>query len=459
MFKPRKYQEQAIQAALNLKKGKNGIIVMPTGSGKSIVISEIIKRSGKKTIVLQPTKEILEQNLSKMKSYGVSDIGVFSASMQEKTIGRITYATIGTIIKHKERFSNFDQIIVDEAHGVNSKGGQYEDFIVSLGKPTIGLTATPFRMKYYKNSFNRDEPVVESRFLTRTRPRIFNTIIHITQVPDLFEKGFLCPVKYNYQNDYDSKKVKSNSTGQGYNEDSLLKYNSEKSIVEKIVSACESSYAKHILIFTQFREESERILSLLAGKKIQCEEVSGQTKKKDRERILENFKTGDLRCVVNVGVLTVGFDFPELDCIMIGRPTKSLALFYQICGRGVRTAPGKDHCEIIDFCDNIKRFGEINNFFIEDVSDGRELWRLKSDRGYLTGVNLLSGKDLEDRSMKTKKEKEQAKTGDVLIPFGKFKMQKLKEVDIDYLKWGSENLDDKNKWKSIFSNEIERRQK
>jgi hypothetical protein len=61
--------------------------------------------------------------------------------------------------------------------------------------------------------------------------------------------------------------------------------------------------------------------------------------------------------------------------------------------------------------------------------------------------------------MKTKKEKEQAKTGDVLIPFGKFKMQKLKEVDIDYLKWGSENLDDKNKWKSIFSNEIERRDK
>lgn len=455
MITPRPYQEAAIQAGLSIKKGKNGIIVAPTGSGKSIIISEIIKRSGKKTIVLQPTKEILEQNLSKMKSYGVSDIGVFSASMQEKTIGKITYATIGTIIKHKEKFSQFEQIIVDECHGVDSKGGQYEEFITSLNKPTIGLTATPFRMKYYIN--NGKEPVVESRFLTRTRPRIFNTICHITQVPDLFEKGYLCPVKYDYQNDYDSKKVRSNSTGQGYDEKSLMKYNSEKSIVEKIVSACLKSTSKHILIFTQFRGESEKILSLLSGK-INCEEVSGQTPKKDRERILNDFKSGKLRSVVNVGVLTVGFDFPELDCIMIGRPTKSLALFYQICGRGVRVSPGKKHCEIIDFCDNIKRFGEINNFVIEDSSAGKELWRLKSDKGFLTGVNLITGKDIEaKRATETKKEMALADSGDILIPFGKHRGFKLKEVDIGYLKWCAENFDKENKWKKIFESETKRR--
>jgi len=77
MITPRPYQEEAIRAGLNIKKGKNGIIVAPTGSGKSIIISEIIRRSGKKTIVLQPTKEILEQNLNKMKSYGVNDVGIF----------------------------------------------------------------------------------------------------------------------------------------------------------------------------------------------------------------------------------------------------------------------------------------------------------------------------------------------------------------------------------------------
>ena len=455
---PRPYQEAAIKAGLKIKKGKNGIIVAPTGSGKSIIISEIIKRSGKKTIVLQPTKEILEQNLNKMKSYSVQDIGIFSASMNEKTIGHITYATIGTIIKHKEKFAQFEQIIVDECHGVNSKDGQYEDFITSLNLPTIGLTATPFRMKYYQNNYGNKEPVVESRFLTRTRPRIFNTICHVTQVPDLFKQGYLCPVKYNYQNDYDSRKVKNNSTGQGYDEKALLKYNTEKSIVEKIAAECRVSTAKHILIFTQFREESEKTIALLSRTGMICKEVSGETPKKDRERILEDFKSGSLEYVVNVGVLTVGFDFPELDCIMIGRPTKSLSLFYQICGRGLRTSPGKTHCEIMDFCDNIKRFGEINSFVIEDVSDGKELWRLKSDRGYLTGVNLLTGKDLENRSTTTKKEKELSKSGDILIPFGKHKGSKLKDADLGYLKWCFENFDKENKWKKIFESEIKRRE-
>jgi DNA repair protein RadD len=455
---PRDYQEKSINAGLSIGKGKNGILVLPTGAGKSIVIAEIISRSGKKTVVLQPTKEILEQNLSKIQNYiNPSDIGVFSASMNEKTVNKVTFATIGSIIKHKEKFQEFEQIIVDECHGVNSKGGQYEDFITSLGLPVIGLTATPYRMKYYLNSYSNKEPVVESRFLTRTRPRIFNTISHITQVQELFDNNFLCPVKYDYQNDYDSKKIKSNSTGQGFNDNALLKYNTEKSIVEKIVSAVKESKAAHILIFTQFREESSRIVAALSGV-INCEEVSGETKKKDRESILERFKNGELRCVVNVGVLTVGFDFPELDCIMIGRPTKSIALFYQISGRGLRIAPSKKHCEIIDFCDNIKRFGEVNSFIIEDPSDGNGLWRLRSSVGFLTGVNLLTGKDLEERNTNTKKDKKLAESGDLLIPFGKHNGKKISELDIEYMRWCVDNFDKGNKWVKLFKKEIIRRE-
>ena len=458
MYTLRGYQEKAVTAGLSvLKTKKNGLLVLPTGTGKSLVIAEIVRKSRLKTIILQPSVEILKQNVAKIKSFGM-DVGIFSASMQEKSVGQVTFATIGTIIKHKEKFAEFELIICDEAHLINSKGGQYEDFITSLGKPVIGLTATPFRMRYYMNSFGNGEPVVESRFLTRTRPRIFSTILHITQVPDMFKQGYLCPVKYASQTEYDSKKIKSNSTGQGYDENSLLKYNESQDIVGKIVDEVGLSEAKHILIFTHFREESEEVIKKLSKVGINCVEVSGVTKKKDREQILSDFTKGVLRCVVNVGVLTVGFDFPELEHLIIGRPMKSLGLFYQISGRGLRPAPGKEFCRITDICDNTKRFGEINSFFIEDVSEGKELWRLKSNKGYLTGVNLISGKDLEERLMSTKKEKKQASSGELLIPFGKYNGIKLCDLDKDYMIWCGDNFDKGNKWKKIFRSEIKRRE-
>jgi DNA repair protein RadD len=458
MYQLRPYQKQASEAGCDLatsKKQKNGLIVLPTATGKSLVIADIINETQKKTIVLQPTKEILEQNESKIRMAGLTDIGIFSASMGQKIKGQVTIATIGTIIKHKEAFEDCELLIVDEAHDVNSKGGQYEEFISHLNIPVIGLTATPFRMKYYNNTFGNGDHVVESRFLTRTRPRIFNTIAHITQVPDMFEQGYLCPIEYDYHNDYDSKKIKSNSTGQGYDESALERYNQQQDIVGKIINEVRKSDAGHILIFTHFKSESKSVIDGLLKYNIQCVEVSGETKREDRERILSQFKSGLIRCVVNVGVLTVGFDFPELDHIIFGRPTKSINLFYQISGRGLRIAEGKTHCKLTDLCDNIKRFGEINSFVIEDIN-GNGLWRLKSNIGYLTGVNLLTGQDLEERNTTTKKEKEKVKTGDIIIPFGKYKDNKLKEVNDDYLKWAI-NKFDAGKWKTIFNNELTRR--
>lgn len=455
-FTLRDYQKKAVKAGLNIiKTKKNGLLVLPTASGKSLVIAEIVRKSKLKTIVLQPSVEILSQNFEKIKAFGMTDIGIFSASMNEKTIGKVTIATIGSIIKHKEKFKRFKLIIVDEADLVNSKGGQYEEFITSLSVPVIGTTATPYRMRYYMNSFGNGEPVVESRFLTRTRPRIFSTIAHITQIPEMFDKGYLCPLKYDIENSYDSKKIRNNSTGQGYDENALLSYHKEQNIVDRIINAVISSPANHKLIFTHFREESEQVIKKLARINIVCKEISGVTKKKDRENILKEFRLGEI-VVVNVGTLTTGYDFPELDHIIFARPTKSLRLFSQISGRGLRIALGKECCYLTDLCDNVKRFGEINTFIIEDVSDGKGLWRLKSNRGYLTGVNLITGKDLEQRNTTSKKDKKEIETGDIKLPFGKHRGKKLKDLDKGYMQWCIDNFDKGNKWKSIFKNEIKR---
>jgi DNA repair protein RadD len=274
----------------------------------------------------------------------------------------------------------------------------------------------------------------------------------------MFEMGYLCPIKYETSDTYDSRKIKNNSTGQGYDERSLFAYNQSQDIISKIVDTVKNSNAKHKLIFTQFRDESEEVIARLYKSGITCKEISGKTKNKDREQILRDFRVDNI-CVVNVGVLVAGWDFPELDHIVFARPTKSLRLYSQICGRGLRIAEGKKYCKITDLCDNVKRFGEINTFTIEDISDGKELWRLKSNVGYLTGINLNTGTDLEQRQMTTKKEKEKVESGELIIPFGKYSGTNLQDIDIGYMEWCVKNFDKKNKWRKIFIDEIERRRK
>ncbi|HUT46796.1 MAG TPA: DEAD/DEAH box helicase family protein [Sedimentisphaerales bacterium] len=447
----RPYQEAAVSAGLDaLNTRKNGILVLPTGSGKSLVLSEIAQRAGGRSVILQPTKEILEQNLAKMKCYGIRDIGIYSASMNKKTIGKVTFATIGTIIKRKDAFKSFDRVIVDECHRVNSKGGQYEEFISHLGLPTIGLTATPYRLRSYRDQMG--EPVAESRIITRTRPRIFSRIAHVTQLPELFEAGYLSPIHYSLCADYDSRQIKSNTTGQGYDDASLERYNQQKSIPDKIVAEVVKESSKHILAFTPFVSESQAVVEKLKALGVSCRTVTATTSKDDRETVIRRFRSGEIRCVVNVGVLTTGFDYPELDCIILGRVTKSVALFYQMVGRGVRPHPGKKVCNVIDLTDNVNRFGRLETFELYD-RNGNGMWRLKSDVGPLTGVDVTTGTELE--SVKARPIPSNDET--LVVPFGKHKDQPISEVPTGYLRWAVENFDN-SQWKSAFRLEIQKRQ-
>ncbi len=451
----RPYQQAAVDDALNcFKSKKNGILVLPTGSGKSLIVASIVTALGGKTIILQPTKEILEQNMSKLEAAGYYNIGVYSAAAGRKDIGPVTFATIGSVVRKQHLFDQFDRIIVDECHKVNSKGGMYEDFINGLELPTIGLTATPYRMRNY-NHHGTGEHVAESRILTRTRPRIFNKIAHITQVSTLFEAGYLCPLNYDWQNDYDSRKIKSTSTGQGFDDSALQGYNEQQQITQKMIAIVAGTERKHCLAFTKFTAESLTVIAGVEDRGIRCAEVSAKTKKRVRERILRDFKNGRIKCVVNVGVLTTGFDFPELDCIVLGRPTKSVSLYYQMVGRGVRIANQKPSCALYDLCDNVKRFGKIETFEIYD-QNGNDMWRLRSDRGNLTGVDVATGDNLEKvKHAATKAEK--SRPGQTVITFGKHKGKKISEVEKDYLKWCVENFDN-GKWKTLFKKELKNRE-
>lgn len=450
MLTLRDYQQQASDAAIAFfrsgKKG-NGLIVLPTGSGKSIVIADIAHRLDEHVIILQPSREILLQNYAKLQMYGVDDATIYSASVGQKEIGMFTFATIGSVMPHIADFDHFKYVIIDEAHGCNPNEGQYKKFIERVPRKVLGLTATPFRLaststpmrdengKFVLSFLNKFKMPIEVldkdgnpydttrlnvgaevtdayspkgfkyhcltygvpmtrggilRFLTRTKPRTFDSIVYCCQIQTLMERGYLAPITY-----YDvtpkafaDYKLKKNTTGTNYDEDSVKQAFNNVNMYDRLYTVVNhllrpQNGRKHILVFCQSVDDATTLSSLFPESAI----VSGETAKKEREAILNAFKQGRIRIVFNVNVLSVGFDFPELDTVVLGRPTMSLALLYQQIGRVIRPAECKT-AWVVDCCANLQRFGHVEELTI-DQSDGGK-WcvtgNVAGERKQLTNV-------------------------------------------------------------------------
>ena len=441
MYKLRPYQKEAVREGLKtFARGGRDVLVLPTGSGKSLVIASIAKQLLGDTIVFQPNKEILEQNLQKMHEFGFSDIGVFSASMGQKTLGKVTFATIGTIYNQKDMWKLFENVIIDECHLCNAKGGMYQEFIKNHGGAVLGLTATPYRLHSY-NDMKTGERAVVAKMLNRTRPKLFDNISHITQISEMYDQNYLCPVKYTENGNYQHTDLTLNSTGMDFTDKSVKIYNEQNNTIGKVAEAVSNllnSGKKHILVFNKFVEEAVSLKTNLQNMGIVAETVSAETKKQDREQIIKDFRSGKTKVVTNVGVLTTGFDFPELDCIILARPTQSVALFYQMVGRGVRIADGKQQLDLIDMCGNVKRFGKIETFEIVPINEkSKLLLRLKSDVSFLTGYDFVNNQDLEQDDYRGYSEGE--KRSYEVIFIGKWnnggRGTHIRKINSGYLKW------------------------
>ena len=363
-FQLRPYQADSIRLGVEYLQGKsndNAVIVLPTGAGKSIVIANLVAPLEGKTIILQPSKEILEQNYEKYAKYGKASI--YSASAGEKIIGRVTFCTIGSIINKKHLFTGLKNILIDECHLVNSEGGMYQEFINYFPQANVlGLTATPYRL-----SQTSEGP--QLTFLTRSTPRIFNKILYYVQNNTLFDAGFLAKLEYYSFDVIDRSKLELNSSGTDFTTASLSRYYKSIDMPSRIVK-----YAMHILskkpnllIFCALITEAQQVVKRIPGAIL----LTSDTKKEERERILSRFKKGIIKCVVNVGVLTTGFDYPELEAVMMARSTMSLSLFYQIVGRAMRIHPNKDNAWVVDLGGNLNQFGKIETMKIEFDNEGR----------------------------------------------------------------------------------------
>lgn len=369
------------------KRYNSALIVAPTGSGKSVYISNIADRIPGKVLVLQPQKEILEQNYSKFVSMG-GHAGIFSASAGRKDTSRVTFATLGTVMNNVNMFLDIQQIIIDECHlGTSMKEGQMKRFLSMLPKNTkiLGLTATPFRMY----------PIMGGsmlKMLTRTRPKMFSEMIHWTQIGDLKQQGYLAELKYyRLCKGFDRRKIKINTSGSDFDEQSLKEYYNTIRFKYEIVDVVErvNKVGRQVLCFTNFVQDAIDVSEMLNNSGMRSAVVHGKTPKKEREDIISMFKDGEIRSVINVGTLTTGFDYPELDSVVIARPMRSLSLYYQMTGRAMRPHPDKQDGWVIDLCGNYETFGPVENLSIEFEKGKTNLPYIAGAGGKkLTGVLL-----------------------------------------------------------------------
>jgi len=380
-FTLRPYQQEAVRKMLRRKnQDGNELVVIATGGGKSLVIAEFAHQLGKPVLILQPSKELLEQNVNKMLTYVSKDeIGIFSASMNSHTINTFTFATIGSIYKKPELFAHFDTVILDECDLLSSKDqdSMYMKFFSQVGHPKVyGLTATPFRMDTFvrKSPYGYIESVTATRLINRTRNRFWNRVIVNIDYNDLVVEDYLVPLVYEDNTILQHHQIPKNS-GSDFDLDSYVEMidGVSGSTAKKIAELTENFYS--VLIFCSTIKQATQFANYFAD---DAAVVTSETKKSERNQIITDFRSGKLKMVFNVNVLTVGFDHPSLDCIVMLRPTRSIRLYTQMMGRGTRLAQGKFICTIVDFAGNVSTYGRLETLTLTKID---RKWELISEKG------------------------------------------------------------------------------
>jgi len=419
---------------LKSKSYKKEIYVYPTSYGKSILIANVAAAfPGKWFINIVPKKELLEQNYEKYTSYGYK-AGICSASLGKNELEQVLFATIGTLKKHIDFFSDKEVVIVhDECHTSSLKGSQLDLFVSKIKKcKMIGLTATPLRLHSGW-----------LKMMNRMRDCFYTSIGSVVQIQDVVSRGRWTSVIYDVEN-LDESMLELNTTGNDYTKLSLKLYYEKNDIVSKSIAAVEqllSEKRKSIIVYFASIKEAVMLADAVEG----FEVLHGKTSKRERTKIIKDFKSGKLIGISNVGVLIEGLDHPPLSGIVMSRPTNSLIIWYQIVGRLVRKMEGKVDAKIIDLSGCFNKFGKVEDISFENnpYRNGYQAWSLDK---MLTGYSLLDG-HIPKRSQEiaryeiTQKRKENALLNadrGYVINFGKFQGKTVAEAvsqDEKYMKW------------------------
>lgn len=371
----RDYQNQAVNAVITqLNKPynfENPVVCMPTGTGKSFVIAEIVRQllQQKPTftiLVLTHVKELIQQNYDKFKIICPdTSAGIFSAGLNKKQLNHnVVFASIQSIINIKDNLNNIDFIIIDEAHRVpNDNESQYKNLINFLYTKNadlriIGLTATPFRTG--SGSILNDGIFTKIVF-DNTQGQDFLSLIQNGYIVNLEPRE--TPFKY------DIKDV--SMLGGDYNLQQLEKAVNKQALTVKILdNALQLAEQRNkFIVFAAGVNHAKNICMYLNNRNVRTTYITNDLNNAERDRRIADFKAGKFKAIVNNNILTTGFDCPEIDCIIMMRPTLSPVLWVQMLGRGMRPSPNKTNCLVLDYTNNLATLGEINNLNDNDTNE------------------------------------------------------------------------------------------
>jgi len=373
----RPYQQAAVEAVYEHLRTRddNPAVVLPTAAGKSWVIAQLVKdavlRWNGRVLVLAHVKELLEQNADKIRRLCPEvPIGIYSAGLNRRETDKpVIVAGIQSVYKRACELDAFDLVIVDEAHLIPPDGdGMYRTFladakVVNPHVRVIGLTATPFRLS--------SGPIC-------TPEGVLNHICYEVGVRELIRDGYLCPLVTKAgvkKADFDRLHIR----GGEFVADEVENLMDDDRLVE---AACEEiiTYTadRHtVLLFASGVRHAEHIQRVLQDRfGVECGLVTGETPAAERAALIARFRgeteagllpRPPLKYLVNVNVLTTGFDAPNIDCVAILRPTMSPGLWYQMVGRGFRLHPGKQNCLVLDFGGNALRHGPVDQLRMPDA--------------------------------------------------------------------------------------------
>ena len=418
-------------------------------SGKSLIISKIAHEINRPTLVLQPSKEILEQNYAKAVLFG-SEPTIYSASCGIKELSAMTYATLKSIKKDVARLKDIgiDTLLIDECHSGYSpeEGSEFMEFMNGFPEAKVlGFTATPCRLRTYSSMLEGNYSKLN--MLTKDEHNFFKKIVHVTQIQELTSQGFWCPLKYERWS-FDESALMLNSTGAEYTnesiKESIVRNGLNNSIYKRLLQLMNER--KAILVCMDSIESCNRISEFMNAKMGAITGVvTSLTTKKKREQIISDFKEGKLKVVFNYSTLATGFDFPELDCVMFGRPTFSYSTYYQILGRAVRIHPDKKEALIVDCCDNMRRFGRIEDLTIEQFpSKG---WCMFAGDQLLSNIrmgDIITKDEILRRAASLKSVNGDGRREDdldsIIMWFGKYEGIRFKDIPVSYFRFLAENM-------------------
>ncbi len=356
-FTLRPYQQEAVDATLSYfrRSHQPAVIVLPTGAGKSLVIAELARLARGRVLVLAHVKELVAQNHSKYQAYGL-EADIFAAGLQRKeSRSKVVFGSVQSVARNLARFdSEFTLLIVDECHRISdADDSQYQQILMHLRQrnPTLrllGLTATPYRLGkgwiyqfHYHGMVRGDDRA------------LFRDCIYELPLRYMIRHNFLVPPERLDMPvvHYDFSRLTARENGLFSEADLNIELKRQQRITPHIIQQIVefSQDRKGVMIFAATVEHAKEVLGLLPDSKAL---ITADTPAAERDALIAAFKARERRFMVNVAVLTTGFDAPHVDLIAILRPTESVSLYQQIVGRGLRLCPGKTDCLILDYAGN-----------------------------------------------------------------------------------------------------------